>query len=110
MNHNNNLEKRVEKTMESLDGLVPATASPYLYTKIRGRLSEDDSAWSIIAGKLSNPATAIVLAMVILLLNAWLLLSKPETGHESVQDQLSDLAYDYNFEPSAIAEQNNVQP
>lgn len=51
----NDLQKRIEETLNSLDGIQPAEASPFLYSKIRNRMQSvkeyvpQSLAWRMIA-------------------------------------------------------------
>ena len=42
----NELEHKIDKTLESINGISPAEANPYLFEKIKARLNEKSSSFS----------------------------------------------------------------
>ncbi|ULQ52652.1 hypothetical protein [Flavihumibacter fluvii] len=104
------ISEKITEVLNSLEGIQRATASPFLFEKMQGRRNEDNGIWNILAYKLSRPAVAISLSLVILLVNTWLLLSNPDAGNVPNTDQISDLAIDYHFDASTAPEQNMILP
>jgi hypothetical protein len=63
--------KRIEKALESLDGIQRATPQPYFYTRLKARLDRKEREWSGITGLISRPAYALAMICVVLLVNTW---------------------------------------
>ena len=51
------IEKRVEQTLNSLDGIQRASPQPWLFSRIKGRLMQQDdkTVWGVIGSFLSKP-------------------------------------------------------
>jgi hypothetical protein len=87
----NNWEEKAEQALESLNGLQRAVANPFLYTRIKARIEEQQNKWVRLAGFIGRPAIAITAAVFFIAINAWVVVKHP----------LSDTA----AKPSAEAEQ-----
>lgn len=110
MNNKIDTNKKIEDALNSLDGLVKAEASPYLFSALLPQIQEEKKWWAIFANALSKPAVAISISLVILILNFWLLWSSPSTGYENNVDPLNDLAIAYDFDQNNLPEQNPQAP
>ena len=74
MKSKNELEKKVQETLESLDGISRAEPRPFFYTRLTARLQQDvPSVWESIGAFISRPAVAIATLCIILALNAFIL-------------------------------------
>ena len=71
MKQQSEIEKRVEDALNSLDGIQRAEPQPWLYSRVKGRLSkeEEKTGWEVISSFLSKPAVAIAGLFLILGLN-----------------------------------------
>jgi hypothetical protein len=110
MNNKMDPNKKVEDTLNSLDELVKAEASPFLFSALLSQIQEEKKWWTIFANILSKPAVAISLILVVILLNTWLLWSGPSTGNDNSADPLNDLAIAYDFEQNNLPEQTLQMP
>ena len=43
MKHRDDIEKRVEETLNSLDGIKRASPQPWLFTRIKARLNREEA-------------------------------------------------------------------
>jgi len=92
MKSKNELEKKVQETLESLDGISRAEPNPFFYTRLTARLQRDvPSVWESIGAFISRPAVAIATLCLILALNALILFrsddnssSLPVTSNEAL--------------------------
>jgi len=74
MKSKNELERKVQETLESLDGIHRAEPKPFFYTRLTARLQKDvPSVWESIGALISKPAVAIATLCIILALNAFIL-------------------------------------
>ena len=74
MKSKNELERKVQETLESLDGISRAEPKPFFYTRLTARLQKDvPSVWESIGALISKPAVAIATLCIILALNAFIL-------------------------------------
>jgi len=81
MNHGNDIEKRVEEALNSLDGIKRATPQPWLFPRIRARLRQEEAdektVWGTIGSFLSKPGVVVAGLCLILLFNGALLFNQP---------------------------------
>lgn len=78
MEQRNEIEKRVEETLSSLDGIQRAEPGPWLFSRVQRRLmrEEDKTVWGTIGSFLSRPAVAIAGLCIILMLNTFFLVKQ----------------------------------
>ena len=78
MKQRNDIGKKVEETLNSLDGIQRATPQPWLFSRVKGRLmrQEEKTVWETIGSFLSRPAIAIAGLCLILMLNGFLLFNQ----------------------------------
>ncbi len=90
------IEKRVEQTLNSLDGIQRASPQPWLFSRIKGRLMQQDdkTVWGIIGSFLSKPVIAIAGLCLILMMNGFLLFNQQEETSSAIlisqNDELLD--------------------
>ena len=72
------IEKKVEQTLNSLDGIQRATPRPWLFSRIKaGLMQQDDkTVWGTIGSFLSKPVIAIAGLCLILMMNGYLLFNQ----------------------------------
>ena len=115
MKHGNDIERRVEETLKSLDGARRATPQPWLFSRIKARLSreeaEDRTVWGAWASFLSRPAVVIAGLCVILLFNGVLLFNETAVSPASiaVQNEQPD-SESFVASSSSFDFENLVQP
>jgi len=88
MKQQSDLEKRLEQALSSLDGIQRATPQPWLFSRVKGRLSrsEEKTIWEAIGTFLSKPAVAIAGLFLIMALNGVLVFNQ-ESGPSIVTNQ-----------------------
>jgi len=118
MKQGNDIVKRVEETLNSLDGIKRATPQPWLFSRIKARLSreeaEERTVWGTMGSFLSRPVVAIAGLCLILLFNGALLLNQPGEGSSAAiavqnEQQPSD-SESYIASSSSFDFENLVQP
>jgi len=72
------IEQKVAKTLDSLDGIQRATPQPWLFSRIKGKLiqQDDKTVWGAIGSFLSKPVIAIAGLCLILMMNGYLLFNQ----------------------------------
>lgn len=80
MKQRNDIEKRVEEALNSLDGIQRAAPQPWLFSRIKQRLAagEDRTVWGAIGGFLEKPAIAIAGLCFILIVNVFLVFNSQQ--------------------------------
>jgi len=79
MEQRKDMEGKVEKALESLDGLKRAEPQPWFFTRVNSRLMrEQRTAWEYIGGLLSRPTVAIAGLCLVLMMNVYFLWQQPQ--------------------------------
>lgn len=111
MKPGNNIEKRIDQTLNSLDGIQRAEPQPWLYARIMKRLhrEEDKTAWGAIGSFLARPAVAIAGLCFILVLNGFLLFKEEKESQAIVSEQMVEseslMASSSSFEYENLVQQ-----
>ena len=85
---NKGLHKRIEETLNSLDGLQRAEANPYLYSKIRNRLqSENELMPKALAWRMIVVLAIVALVNVITIRHFQLQPASNKNGTELVANE-----------------------
>jgi hypothetical protein len=112
MDKRQQIEKRVEQTLDSLDGIRRAEPTPFLYTRVRARLErEQKNAWEKLASILARPVVAFASLFVIIGINAFILFNdappagsvngtaaSTNNGNAVVEDYFILAANNYDYE------------
>ena len=103
MNDKREIQKQVEATLDSLDGIQRAAANPYLFTRIRSELDKEErSFWSIAISFISRPAVAIAAIVVVISVNAAVFLQSRSQTKQSAQEGEQLFATEYNLSSHTI--------
>ncbi|GAB3006902.1 hypothetical protein GCM10027051_03110 [Niabella terrae] len=74
----------IDNILNSLDGIQPVEARPFMYTRVMARLEEQESFWSKAVAFIARPAIAISCLVVILGANFYLVSgAEAEAGQEN---------------------------
>jgi len=118
MKDKDDIQKKVEDVLNSLDGISRAEPQPWLFSRIKARLSREDAeertVWGALGSFLSKPAVAIASLCVIMLFNGVLLLNRPtkisSTVIASQSEQSASDSESYIASSSSFDFENLVQP
>lgn len=77
------IQKLVDETLGSLDGIQPARPKPFFYTRLLGRLQrEQKTVWETMGSFLSRPLVVAAGLCVVLIMNGFILFrSKSPTSN-----------------------------
>jgi hypothetical protein len=90
MNKQPDLNKKVDETLNSLDGIQRAEPQPFFYTRLMGRMQRNEKPlWETIGSFLSKPAVAMACLCVILAFNAFILFKQGTETNITAQPDLS---------------------
>jgi len=74
------INKKIEETLDSLDGIQRAEPRPFFYTRLMGRLQRNEKTiWETMGSFMAKPVVAVAGLCFILVFNAFMLL-RQETG------------------------------
>lgn len=107
------INKKVEETLNSLDGIQQAEGQPYLFTRVKARLERDQkNIWETAGSFMARPVVAIAGLCIILAFNVFVLIQKettpsigmvPDNPQMQEDDNIfvaANTTYDYeNLEP-----------
>ena len=77
MINNEDINKEVDKTLQSLDGLNKATANPFLFTRIKSRMQRQNG-WEKATSLLNRPLIAFAVLIAVIAINTWAVLVSDE--------------------------------
>lgn len=98
MNKQPDTGKKVNETLESLDGIQRAEPQSFFYTRLIGRLQkEEKNLWEKISSILSRPVVAIACLFLILLFNAFIVLKQDTTTPTVTNTQDTQLITDNEY-------------
>jgi hypothetical protein len=98
------IEQEVAKTLDSLEGIQKAEASPYLFTRIKARLErEEKTVWGMAISFIGKPPIAIAAILLVVLINASVIFKSGSGQAQSTgQDAEQLFASEYNLIDSTI--------
>lgn len=108
-----NIDKKVEETLNSLNGIQRAEPQPFFYTRVIGRLQKDEkNAWEKMGAFMARPVVVVAGLLLILVLNVIILFQQDSNGsnnHNMANEQpVSD--NDYILASSSSFEYENLDP
>jgi hypothetical protein len=85
MKQRKDIEKRAEETLNSFDGIQRAEPQPWLFSRVKGRLmQEEKTGWGMVGSFLSRPVIAIAGLCIILMLNGFLLFNQEKESSSTI--------------------------
>ena len=110
MNDKKRIQEKVDKTLESLDGIQRAAAKPYLFTRIEARLEkEEKSFWSRALTFISRPSVAVPAIVLTILINTAIFFEFKSEKVQTPQDEEQVFASEYNLSDNTIYE-STIEP
>jgi hypothetical protein len=110
MDNKKHIQDEVEKTLNSLEGIQRATASPYLFTRIRARLEKGDkSFWSKALAFISRPSVAVPVIVLTIFINTAIFFESKSEKVQVPQDVEQAFASEYNLSDNTIYE-STIEP
>jgi hypothetical protein len=88
MQQHDDIQRQVNQTLGSLDGMLKAETTPFFYTRLMARMeSGSDSIWTKSLAFLARPAIALSILFVFLLINGYLIMSNLNQQEENIQQE-----------------------
>jgi hypothetical protein len=114
MNKQPDIDKKINKALESLKGIQRAELTPYFFTCVKARLQRDEkTVWEITSAWLARPGVAIAGLLLILSLNAFLLFEKDTTTAEpsaNYTSQTTEEEYVLTAATNTSYDYENIEP
>lgn len=106
-----NPDKKIEETMQSLDGIEKATPAPFFFSRLEARMQREKSIWESISSFVAKPVYAFACICLVILINASVILftagSKYSTDQQNNEVATAD---EYNLVSSTFYEFVNAKP
>jgi hypothetical protein len=111
MTNRNNIEKLVNETLNSFDGIQKAEPKPFMFTRIMARMNrKDETVLEKIVSMVSRPVVAFATVILFLAINAFVLFSiSGNSSSEEVQESALVADSDYGLSVSSMYDINPEQ-
>ena len=111
MKNETEINKMVEATMNSLDGIQPASSGVYFYTRVMARLNKTErNVWEMITARIGQPVVAIPIVLLVILMNAVVVFYEHETP-ANLADQTEQYNYDeFNIAANTFYDNETIEP
>ena len=110
MKDKKHIGQEVEKTLNSLDGVQRATATPYLFTRVQSRLEKDErNFWSVALGFISRPRVALAATFVTICVSTVIFLSVSSEPSPTTGEGEQIFANEYNLAANTIYD-STIEP
>jgi hypothetical protein len=108
-----NIEKMVEETIQSIDGINRATPRPYLLTRLNARMQQSvlQNNWTKLGSFLSRPGIALVGILLLLAVNVAIISSNNTIPDRALAEQSgSELKDEFAINVVSIYDTENQEP
>ena len=112
MKNKHHIEKQVDETLNSLDGIQRASSNPFLFTRIKEQLNrKEKGAWGFATRVITRPVFAITAVVIIVLINVAIFSQKQPDSVQTTttQDGEQLFASEYNLGSSTLYDENMDQ-
>ena len=94
-----NLNKKVEDTMRSLDGIEKANPNPFFFTRLEARMQRQKGIWDSISSFVTKPLITFACISLVIMINAAVIFSS--TGLQGADNSQGN-------EPATVDEYTQV--
>jgi len=110
MQQDNDIHRRSDEALNSLDGLLKAGPGPYFYTRLEARMrSHSRSVWDQLVLTLNRPIVAIGLALFVIAINTTVVLQKNESSPLADQTDMT-VSEEYNLASNTYLDEVTQEP
>ncbi len=110
MQHYNDIHRRTEEALNSLEGLAKAGPGPYFYTRLEARMNkEKKSVLDQVVFMLNRPVVAIGLALFVIAVNTTVVLQKNESSPLADQTEMT-VSEEYNLVSNTYLDEVTQEP
>jgi len=110
MNNKNDIQKLVNETLNSLEGLQKAEPRPFLFTRVMARIKRDeDTLWEKLAALIAKPAIAFATVILFLAINAFVLFQASGNNSSNTQETSLVAGNDFGLSVSSLYDINPEQ-
>ena len=110
MQNKADIQRLIDETLESLEGIQKAEPRPFLFTRVMARINkEENSAWEKLASLISRPAIAFATVILFLLINAFVIYRVSGSSIQDTQDNSVMAGNDFGLSVSSLYDINPEQ-
>ena len=111
MEERNEIERKIEETLDSLEGIRRAEANPYLITRIQARLQQPKNFFERMVGFAGRPAFALVLLCLVLITNLTVMVKESAAASAITKEQTQlAVADEYHMNVPTLYDYENPEP
>jgi hypothetical protein len=111
MQHGDDIEKRIDDTMGSLDNMRRAEANPFIFTRIQARLQQSRSGLERVIILTGKPAFAFLVLVIVLVTNMVVMLKGSADASAPTQEQTQfAVADEYDLNVPSLYDYENPEP
>ena len=112
MNRQENINKLIEESLNSMDDVKRAEPKPFLFTRINARMNKGtESVWEKAGWFITRPAVAFTGLCMIVLLNAGVVMFNKTSDSTTVAEQTAQTQADeFSYTVATIYDTDNSQP
>ena len=97
MNNKIDIQNNVRATIDSLDGIKPATPGPFFFTRVQARLYKSEkNIWEKLSGFIARPTIAIAMVTLIILMNTVAVLQHKNTSNLALDQSEQSIYEEFN--------------
>lgn len=110
MKQHNEIERKAEEAINSMDGLTRATPGPFFYTRLEARISRgSQNVWDQLVFMLNRPVVAIGLALFVIAINTTVVLQNTESSPLAEQTEMT-VSEEYNLASNTYLDEVTQEP
>lgn len=112
MNKSEQINKRIDETLASVDSATRAEARPFLLTRIQARMNKTtESVWEKMGWFISRPAVAFSgLCMIILINLAVVVFNSTANAANGTEQAVQTSTDEFSYTVATIYDTENTQP
>ena len=112
MNRQENINKLIEESLNSMDDVKRAEPKPFLFTRINARMNKGtESVWEKAGWFITRPAVALAVICLVLIINATAIFyNKAETQVATTDVAIQNTADEFSYTVAGIYDSENTQP
>ena len=108
MKHKQDIEKLVEETLNSLDGMHKAEPRPFFFTRLQQKiLNRKRNLWNELELFIARPAIALTGVILLIIINITLIITKEESPLPVNEQEEQAFAEEYSLTPTTLYEYEN---
>lgn len=110
MKDKKHIEREVDKTLNSIEGINRALPEPYLFTRVKARLEkEEKSFWYTAVTFISRPVVAFTTIIIAVLINALIVFELRSETSQPANEEEQLFANEYNLTNNTIYD-STIEP